>query len=116
MKKTRYQEITITVESGKTGTVTEPVSLDQQYNRIKGVALYPITDGGLSYFDLAFRDRNKIYHDPTHRDDWTAKGEERYKPFDQPNDGRTFYLEIVLPAATTSELKFQLVFKLESDE
>lgn len=116
MNKIKYQSVDVRIPAGASGTITHSVDLDPSYNHCNGIAVYEKTNGGISGYDLALADDQKVHHDFTDSQDWKpgvqVAPDYRYKSMDFSNAKQRFKIRIDLAAATASELRFQMVFRL----
>ncbi len=117
----KYQRLEVTYPTGTTaGTKTDhELTLDTEMETVVGIAMYPITDGGVSAIRLGLRDNSGEIQEPTHQDDWIDKGYGDYynrkKPLDIEAKGRKIKVSTEIPATLTSDLKFDLVFILKNN-
>jgi len=117
----KYQRLEVAYPNGTTaGTKTDhELTLDTEMDSVVGIAMYPITDGGVSAVRLGLRDNSGEIQEPTHQDDWIDKGfgdyYNRKKPLDIEAKGRKIKVSVEIPAILTSDLKFDLVFILKNN-
>ncbi|AUS04383.1 hypothetical protein [Pseudotamlana carrageenivorans] len=121
MANVKYQRLEVKYPIGTTaGTKRDnEITLDPEMDRVVGVAMYPISDGGVTAIRLGLRDSSGEIQEPTHEDDFIDKGfggyYERKKPLDVEARGRKMYVSVEIPADLTAELAFDLVFVLKND-
>lgn len=116
MQKLRYLAVDVRIPAGSNGTITHPVELDPAYNYCNGIAVYEKSNGGISGYNIALADDQKVFHDFTDSKDWmpgtNVAPDERYKSIDIENAKQRFKIRIDLDAQLVSELRFQVVFRL----
>jgi len=117
----KYQRLEVNYPNGTTsGTKTDhELTLDTEMESVVGIAMYPITDGGVTAIRLGLRDNSGEIQEPTHQDDWIDKGfgdyYNRKKPLDIEAKGRKIKVSVEIPVVLTSDLKFDLVFILKNN-
>ena len=117
----KYQRLEVNYPIGTTtGIKTDhELTLDTEMESVVGIAMYPISDGGVSAIRLGLRDNSGEVQEPTHQDDWIDKGfgdyYNRKKPLDIEAKGRKVKVSVEIPAILTSDLKFDLVFILKNN-
>ena len=100
---------------GESGLSEEKVTIDKAYKKITGVRAYTLTGGDLPYHEIGLKDRETTFHNLSPNEDWAPAVDYWYKPLNIENRGQDFYISTMLPqAAATTDLKIQLVFKLEN--
>ena len=94
------------------------IILDSEMDKVVGIAMYPISDGGVSAIRLGLTDNSGEIQEPTHQDDWIDKGfgdyYNRKKPMDIEAKGRKVKLTVEIPEDLLDDLKFDLVFILKN--
>ena len=112
----KYQAVDIVIPAGQSGTFTQIVELDNAYTHCNGMAAYPKKDGGIGSYDIAFADDHKVYHDFVDKSDFMPGSgvapDLRYKTMDIENAKQKFKIRVQPDAETTSELRFQMIFRL----
>lgn len=122
MPKLKYQTLEVSYPTGTTAGFKKDheIVLDTEMKRVVGVALYPISDGGVAPVRIGLSDQSGEIQAPTHQDDWTDKGSgdyyDRKKPMDIEANGRTVKLTVDIPAELTKDLKFDFVFILQNKD
>jgi hypothetical protein len=117
MRKTKYQTLSVVVPSDTAaGIIEHEVSLDKPFTHCTGVVMYENNDGGTNC-QIGLRDDEDTFHTLTDKRDWTA-GEsvslnDRYKNILIPVTGNKLYVRTKHTSETTSDLKFDIVFRLE---
>ena len=120
-KNIKYQRLEIAYPSGTTAGVKNDneIVLDTEMDKVVGVAMYPISDGGVGAVRLGLRDNSGEIQELTHQDDYIDKGYGDYyarkKPLDVEARGRKIKVSTEIPDELTSELKFDLVFILKKN-
>ena len=118
----KYQRLEVSYPTGTTAGNKKDhiIYLDNEMNKLVGVAMYPIADGGVSAIRLGLGDQSGDIQEPTHQDDWIDKGfgdyYNRKKPMDLEAGGKKITANVEIPSTLTSELKFDLVFILKNNE
>ena len=118
----KYQRLEVSYPIGTTAGNKKDhiIFLDSEMDKLVGVAMYPIADGGVSAIRLGLGDNSGDIQEPTHQDDWIDKGfgdyYNRKKPMDLGARGRKITANIEIPEELISELKFDLVFILKNNE
>lgn len=119
----KYQTKEIVLPIGTTATTTNDTSveLDKAFPVCTGIVVNEKTDGGVSGYDVAVSDDVKgTYHSLTDKRDWIAGANvplnDRYKKIIIKNEGQTVRVSIKPDATLVSELKIQVVFRLEKTE
>ncbi len=96
------------------------IVLDPEMDKVVGIAMYPIADGGVNAIRLGLSDQSGEIQEPTHQDDWIDKGYGDYynrkKPMDLGARGRKVSVNVEIPEDLYDELKFDLVFILKNNE
>lgn len=119
-KNIKYQSKLVTVPAATTSSFSENVTLDSGYGECTGVAVHLINDGGITdgYFTISLKDDNFTYHNPTSIDNYSSDASvppnQKFKDINIPVT-RDQQLEILtgLPAAPGTDLKYEVVFRLE---
>lgn len=117
----KYQRLEIAYATGVTaGLKTDhEIILDSEMQKVVGVAMYPISDGGVSSIRIGLRNNSGEIQEPTHQDDYIDKGfgdyYNRKKPLDIEANGQRLKISVEIPADLTADLKFDLVFILKND-
>lgn len=118
MSKLKYQRIEVVYPSGTTAgqKTNNNIILDPEMEKAVGIAMYPISNGGVDAVRVGLRDQSGEIQEPTHQDDWIDKGfgsyYDRKKPLDVDAKGRKVTITVDIPEDLTSDLKFDLVFIL----
>lgn len=120
MARPKYQTKDITIASGVTSTQDFDVELDKAYRHCTGIAVYEKANGGISSYDLGVADDNTTYHHLADKKNWLAgdavSPNEKFKLIYISNQGQSVKVRIKPDAETVSELKVQVVFRLENEE
>lgn len=120
MARPKYQTKEISIAAGVTATQDFDIELDKAYRHCTGIAVHEKLDGGISSYDVGIADDNTTYHHLTDKDNWLAgdavSPNEKYKLLYIPNNGQSVKVRIKPDAETVSELKVQVVFRLENEE
>jgi len=117
----KYQRLEVSYPNGTTAGVKKDHSivLDPAMDKVVGIAMYPIADGGVSAIRLGLSDNSGEIQEPTHQDDWIDKGfgdyYNRKKPMDLEAKGRPVTVAVEIPEDLTGDLKFDLVFILKNN-
>lgn len=118
MQKVKYQAVLVTVAAGTTGTVSQAVELDPAYSLCTGIAVYEKKNGGISSYDIALADDNKVYHDFVDKADYmpatSVAPDERYKSMHVENAKQRFKVRVTPDAAPATDIVFQMVFRLQN--
>ncbi|MFD3001438.1 hypothetical protein ACFS7Z_13785 [Pontibacter toksunensis] len=117
MNGRKNQTVTVVLPAGTPAGVHEVTEiLDTQYQQCVGVAVYETSNGGVPNYKIGLRDDTQTYQMNTHRDDWVSSTDvapdERYKSLDLPVNGSRLTIRTQLQAALTSELSYDIVFRL----
>lgn len=118
----KYQRLEITYPNGTVAgsKKNHELILDGEMDRVVGIAMYPISDGGIENIRLGLTDNSGEIQEPTHQDDWIDKGFGDYyarkKPMDIEARGRKITVTVELPENLTADLKFDMVFILKNNE
>lgn len=120
MARPKYQTKDISIAAGVASTQDFDVEIDKAYRHCTGIAVYEKKNGGISSYDIGIADDNTTFHHLTDKKDWLA-GEsvspnEKHKLIYIPNLGQSVKVRIKPDAETVSELKIQVVFRLENEE
>lgn len=120
MARPKYQTKDITIGIGVSSTQDFDVELDKAYRHCTGIAVHEKKNGGISSYDVGIADDNATYHHLTDKKHWLA-GEsvspnEKHKLIYVPNLGQSVKVRIRPDEETVSELKLQVVFRLENEE
>ena len=111
----KYETKEVIRAIGESGLSEEKVTIDKAYKKITGVRAYTLTDGGLPYHEIGLKDRETTFHNLTPDEDWAPTVDYFYKPLNIVNRGQDFFISTKLPtAAAGTDLKIQLVFRLEN--
>ncbi len=130
MKQYKYQKLDVTIASGATaGFVSRGLKLDEQYQRVVGVKVRQIADGGLDrsaatkYYNLGYKNDSEQYVEVQHCDDLLSNPSGTSRSGVSVNDqyldlgfeirGQQAYIDIETKATLTSDLVLQVIFKLE---
>ena len=122
MPKIKYQTLEVSYPSGTSAGFKKDheIVLDSQMQRVVGVAMYPISDGGVAPVRIGISDTISDIQTPTHQDDYIDKGHggyyDRKKPVDIEANGKTVKLTVDIPAELTADLKFDFVFILQNQD
>lgn len=112
----KYLAVDVRIPAGQDGTYTQSFELDPAYSHCNGVAAYPKKDGGIESYDIAIADDNKVYHDFVDKSDYMPGSgvapDLRYKTIDIENAKQRFKIRVTPDAVPTSELRFQMIFRL----
>lgn len=117
----KYQRLEISYPNGTTAgnKKDHELILDSEMDKVVGIAMYPISDGGVSAIRIGLTDNSGEIQEPTHQDDWIDKGfgdyYNRKKPMDIEAKGRKVKVAVEIPANLTADLKFDLVFILKNN-
>jgi len=117
----KYQRLEISYPNGTTAGNKKDYELilDSEMDKVVGIAMYPISDGGVSAIRLGLTDNSGEIQEPTHQDDWIDKGfgdyYNRKKPMDIEAKGRKIKVAVEIPTNLISDLKFDLVFILKNN-
>ena len=117
----KYQRLEVSYPAGTTAGLRKDniVILDPEMDKAVGIAMYPITDGGIDAVRIGMTDPSGEVQEPTHQDDWTDKGYGDYynrkKPLDIEARGRKITIAVDIPGTLQSDLKFDLVFILKNN-
>jgi len=117
----KYQRLEISYPNGTTAgnKKDHELILDSEMDKVVGIAMYPISDGGVSAIRIGLTDNSGEIQEPTHQDDWIDKGfgdyYNRKKPMDIEAKGRKIKVAVEIPTNLTSDLKFDLVFILKNN-
>jgi len=117
----KYQRLEISYPNGTTAgnKKDHELILDSEMDKVVGIAMYPISDGGVSAIRIGLTDNSGEIQEPTHQDDWIDKGfgdyYNRKKPMDIEAKGRKLKVAVEIPADLTADLKFDLVFILKNN-
>jgi len=117
----KYQRLEISYSNGTTAgnKKDHELILDSEMDKVVGIAMYPISDGGVSAIRLGLTDNSGEIQEPTHQDDWIDKGfgdyYNRKKPMDIEAKGRKIKVAVEIPTNLISDLKFDLVFILKNN-
>ena len=117
----KYQRLEISYPNGTTAgnKKDHELILDSEMDKVVGIAMYPISDGGVLAIRLGLTDNSGEIQEPTHQDDWIDKGfgdyYNRKKPMDIEAKGRKIKVALEIPTNLTSDLKFDLVFILKNN-
>lgn len=80
------------------------------------MAVYENSNGGIPNYKIGLRDDVQTYQMNTHRDDWVASvdvaPDDRYKSMILPVNGSRLTIRTQFKAALTSELSYDIVFRL----
>lgn len=118
MNKVKYQAVKVVIPIGASGTFSQNVELDPAYGLCTGIAVYEKKNGGISSYDIALADDNKVYHDFVDKADFIpgtgVAPDERYKTMHIENGKQRFKVRVTPDAAPVSELVFQIVFRLQN--
>lgn len=102
------------------GTSRSGQKITAGYERVIGIAINEVTNGGNATYKVGFSDDNKTYVDPIPVDllktSSAVKMEDRFLPVDIQGNNNEVYTDIVLPAIPASEFKLQVVFKVIKGE
>jgi hypothetical protein len=114
--KVKYQAVDVIIPAGQSGTYTQTFELDPAYTHCNGVAAYPKKDGGILSYDIAIADDHRVYHDFVDKSDYMPGSgvapDLRYKTLDIENAKQRFKIRVTPDAEPTSELRFQIIFRL----
>lgn len=116
----KYQRLEVSYPNGTTAGYKKDhkITLDSQMDKVVGIAMYPIADGGVDPIRLGLSNHNTDIQEPTHQDDWIDKGfgdyYNRKKPMDIEAGGREITVTVDIPTDLTADLKFDLVFILKN--
>lgn len=113
----RNQTLSVLLPAGTSAGLRElNVTLDQEYARCKGVSVYENSDGGAPNYKIGLKDASRTYQEPTHKNDWVCGPEVapdyRHKSLPLPTNGNQLTVQVDIPKALTSDLSFDIVFKL----
>lgn len=90
------------------------------YERVVGMAFVEATTGGNTFYKIGLSDDTKQYIDPVPvnllKVGTDIELDKRFLSVDVPGNGNIVYIDVVLPAATSSEMKFYVIFKLQKGE
>lgn len=117
----KYQRLEISYPAATTAGEKKDheIILDSVMDKVVGIAMYPISDGGVAPIRIGLTDPSGEVQEPTHQDDWIDKGYgsyyDRKKPMDIVAKGRKVTVSVDIPAVLASELKFDLVFILRNN-
>ncbi|MBD0403209.1 hypothetical protein [Flammeovirga sp. EKP202] len=104
------------------GTLYKDIVLNNAYQRCVGIALFPITDGGQSFFRVGLGDQNQDYLNNIHYKALVsseASGLEVDKRFMKVNikaEGHILKLRTEIQNQVTSELSYDFILLLERDK
>lgn len=120
-KVIKYQTKEIVLPAGTPATTKDTnINLDSAFTNCTGVAIHEKTNGGISSYDVGLADDTRMYHHLTDKKDWIAGDgvplNNRYKNIDIPNEGQVIRVTIKPDAAVVSELRVQIVFRLEKED
>ena len=128
MKTTRTQTLSISIPTSSSGLISETllkVTLDTDYDRCVGVAVYAVTGstGGsnTTYYNVGLKHAGNQLLDLVHKDNWLANTavpiREHIKPVDFDCDGKTTVLQVEIPDGITTNgtLALQAVFYLTKE-
>lgn len=117
----RYQVIAVNVPNATvSGTLKEfSVALDQDFNKIVGIAFHEINDGGIANnYNVGSRSSRRVWVDPVNVKSWNADQnvapDTKFRSVDiDYGKGDLFYAQVVPGANCTEDLTGQLVLVLE---
>lgn len=117
----RYQVINTNVPNATVaGSLKEfSVALDQDFNKIVGIAFHEINDGGVANnYNVGSRSSRRVWVDPVNVKSWNADEnvapDTKFRSVDiDYGKGDLFYAQVVPNAAPNSDLTGQLVLVLE---
>lgn len=117
----RYQVINTNVPNATTaGSLKEfSVTLDQDFNKIVGIAFHEITDGGVANnYNIGSRSSRRVWVDPVNVKSWNADQnvapDTKFRSVDiDYGKGDLFYAQIVPNGAPNADLTGQMVLVLE---
>ncbi len=118
----KYQRLEISYPNGTTAgnKKDHSIVLDPAMDKVVGIAMYPISDGGVDAIRLGLSDHSGEIQEPTHQDDWIDKGYGDYynrkKPMDLEANGKPVTANVEIPSDLTADLKFDLVFILKNNQ
>lgn len=120
MARPKYQTKDITIAAGVASTQDFDIELDKAYRHCTGIAVHEKKNGGISSYDVGIADDNTTYHHLTDKKNWLAgdavSPNEKFKLIYVPNQGQSVKVRIKPDVETVSELKVQVVFRLENEE
>lgn len=121
MARPKYQTKEISIAAGGAANAQDfDIDLDAAYQHCTGVAVHEKLNGGISGYDIGISDDNATYHHLTDKRNWLAgdavSPNEKYKLMYVPNQGQKVKVRVKPDAVTVSELKLQVVFRLENNE
>ena len=114
----RSQTHTVFIPAGTpAGIREEAITLDQDFESCKGVAVYENSTGGIPSYKVGLKDSARTYQEQTHKNDWIVGTDvapkDRYKPLPLPTNGAKLTIRTELPEAAVSDLSYDIVFLLE---
>jgi hypothetical protein len=123
MKDFRYQYIPLTIDVATAidALVSESVQLDQAFNRITGIAVTVVDDGGLGDALLVgARTNRKVWVDEIPVNLWNADSgvspNDKYLSVNIPFASKdVFYIQAIPLAALASDAIVYMVLRLEAD-
>lgn len=116
----KYQTKEIVLAAGTAATTRDTnITLDPSYPKCTGVVIHEKTNGGISSYDIGLADDSGIYHHLTDKKDWISGDgvplNDRYKDINIRNEGQVIKVTLKPDAALVSELRIQVVFRLEKE-
>lgn len=115
--ETKYETLTVTIPSGTSAvSTTKDINFDTAYQQVEGVAMVEIDNGGIPYYQIGIETDDTTFHHVSHKEIFqTSKDvaqKDKFKEISIPISTKKVKVRIATPATTTSDLVFQLVFKL----
>ncbi|WP_020534041.1 hypothetical protein [Flexithrix dorotheae] len=115
----KYQKKEIIFPVGTTaGVKTESVDFDRAYQLCDGVTVYERAGGGVPFWELGLSDDDLgTYVDTVESKFFKDQGrDERFLEVSIANNKRPIRISVNIPEVLTSDLKFQMIFRLKNTE
>ena len=111
------QKETITIPSGTTNIVEKEFYMESEFLVGFGVRVHEISNTGNDNYNIGFKGHDgRTYQNPTFKDDYISSTavapDERVRSMDFRADGQKVVVQIEPLAATTAEIKLQVIFSL----
>lgn len=120
MSRIKEQTVDVVIAAGSDGIIDTKVELDSAFTHCTGIVCYEVSNGGLNTYDIALMDDTGTHQDFSNKrhlipGDGVAL-DDRFLTKDIENRKQNLKIKTKLPAATTAELRYQMIFRLEKVE
>lgn len=123
MKAIVKKTLLVTIANGTASGITKiPKVIDSTVERVIGISIQPISNGGLTYYRIGIQDDNQVYDELNHFKNYVAgdaaglSSEQRFVATNIRGDENKVYVNVETPAPTTSDLVFDVTFLCERKE